>query len=135
MLDIPLNEQRIAQHSKDAYLEQAMQSSKDIQKFFPAVKTVANTFRFDREAGIQYYTALYKEQLYVSAEYSATEVTDKVGSGDCFMAGLIYGSCNNFAPQQTLDFATAAAFNKLSIKGDTTNQNVETIQATIKQHG
>jgi len=135
MLDIPLNEQRIAQNSKDAYLEHAMQTSQDIQKNFPRVKIVANTFRFDRDAGIQYYTALYKEQPYVSAEYTATETKDKVGSGDCFMAGLIYGSCNNFTPQETLDFATAAAFNKLFIKGDTTDQTVESIQATIKKHG
>ncbi len=135
MLDIPLNEERIAQHSKDAYLEHAMQTSRDIRKIFPKVKTVANTFRFDRDAGIHYYTALVQEKLYVSAEYSATTVTDKVGSGDCFMAGLIYGSCNAFSPQQTLDFATAAAFNKLFIKGDTTDQTVEAIQSTIKQHG
>ena len=135
MLDIPLNEDLIVQDSKDAYLEHAMQTSRDIQKNFPKVRTVANTFRFDRGAGIQYYTALFDQQLSVSAEYGATEVTDKVGSGDCFMAGLIYGFCNNFAPQQTLDFATAAAFNKLFIKGDTTNQTVESIQATIKQHG
>ena len=135
MLDIPLNDQWIAQDSKDAYLEQAMQTSQAIQKNFPRVTTVANTFRFDRDAGIQYYTALFKEQLYVSAEYSAIQVTDKVGSGDCFMAGLIYGSCNNFSAQQTLDFATAAAFNKLFIKGDTTDQTAETIQASIKKHG
>jgi 2-dehydro-3-deoxygluconokinase len=44
-----------------------------------------------------------------------------VGSGDCFMAGLIYGFYNNFDPQQTLEFATAAAFEKLFIESDTTN--------------
>jgi len=135
MLGISLNDRLIAQNAKDAYLEQAILTSEEIQKNWARVKVVANTFRFDKEGGIQYYTTLFKQQLFVSAEYSADHVTDKVGSGDCFMAGLIYGSCNNYSPQEILDFATAAAFNKLFIKGDTTDQTVETIRATIKKHG
>jgi 2-dehydro-3-deoxygluconokinase len=55
-----------------------------------------------------------------------------VGSGDCLMAGLIYGLINDRPLQVTLDFATAAAYNKLFIKGDTTNQTVNEIKATIK---
>ncbi len=132
MLGIPLQEEWIKQGTKNAYLQQAEATSKAIQQQFPKVKSVANTFRFDMEEGIQYYTTLFQQQLLVSAEYSATKVLDKVGSGDCFMAGLIYGMNHGFAPQQTLDFAAAAAFNKLFIPGDTTNQSVQEIKATIK---
>jgi 2-dehydro-3-deoxygluconokinase len=132
MLGIPLLEELVKQDDKKAYLQQAEETSKAIQSQFPKVKTVANTFRFDRNEGIQYYTTLYQQQFFVSAEYLAAKVTDKVGSGDCFMAGLIFGLNNANLPQQTLDFATAAAFNKLFIKGDTTNQTVKEISANVK---
>jgi 2-dehydro-3-deoxygluconokinase len=134
MLGIPLNDEWIANDSMDTYLQHALQTSEEIRKRFPKVKAVANTFRFDKGTGIQYYTALVKEKLYVSEEYKADKVIDKVGSGDCFMAGLIYGHCNNFSDQEILDFATAAAFNKLFIKGDTTPQTTEVIKASIR-HG
>ncbi|HRI24716.1 MAG TPA: sugar kinase [Ferruginibacter sp.] len=136
MLGIPLDDGLINDDTKKAYLEQMLNSSKAVMTQFPKVKQVANTFRFDRNGGgIQYYTALFNGELFVSAEYSSDKVLDKVGSGDCFMGGLIYGMSNGHGPQQTLDFATAAAFNKLFIKGDTTNQTVNEIKATIKNAG
>lgn len=134
MLGIPIDDALVGQDNKKAYLQQAEETSKAIQQLFPKVTTVANTFRFDRGEGIQYYTSLFTDRLYVSAEYASERVLDKVGSGDCFMAGLIYGLNNALTPQQTLDFATAAAFNKLFIKGDTTNQTVNDINTTIKEY-
>jgi len=134
MLGIPIDDELAGQNNKKAYLQQATETSKAIQQLFPKVKTVANTFRFDRNEGIQYYTCLHTDQLFVSAEYTSDKVIDKVGSGDCFMAGLIYGFSNGLSPQQTLDFATAAAYNKLFIEGDTTNQTINEINATIKQY-
>ena len=55
------------------------------------------------------------------------EVIDRVGSGDCFMAGLIYGLSKDNPLQQVVDFAAAAAVGKFSVKGDVTNQTVEDI--------
>lgn len=130
MLGIPL-QQNIPDDRKN-YLEHAAETSRLIQAQFPKVNMVANTFRFNRGEGIQYYTTLYQQQLFVSAEYEALTVVDKVGSGDCFMAGLIFGLNNGYLPQQTLDFATAAAFGKLFIKGDTTSQTVNGITEKIK---
>ena len=94
---------------------------------------MANTFHFDHK-GIVYYTTLYtNDTLHLSHGYTTETVVDKVGSGDCYMAGLIYGFYNNHTPQQIVEFATAAAFQKLFIKGDATNKSVEDIKATIKQ--
>lgn len=134
MLDIPLNEEWVKHDSKDHFLQQAAETSKQIKKSFPKVRAVANTFRFDKGNGITYYTTLFNDQLYVSAEYESDKVIDKVGSGDCYMAGLIYGRLNEMDPQAIVDFATAAAFSKLFIKGDTTTQSVQEIKATIR-HG
>src|SRR5688500_9332709 len=89
--------------SKIAYLEHARQTSDTIMHNFPKCKTVANTFRFDEENGLRYYTSLdTKAGQFVSPEYSTGKVVDKVGSGDCFMAGLIYGNHHHLPPQETI---------------------------------
>jgi len=116
--------------SKQAYLDHAAQTSREIMQMFPKVKTVANTFRFDNEADhTHYYTALYtNDQLYHSPEFNCGVVVDRSGSGDCFMAGLIYGFYNHNEPQEILNYATAAAFGKLQEQGDATGQDVLTVK-------
>jgi 2-dehydro-3-deoxygluconokinase len=112
--------------SKQAYLDHAAKTSEDIIKQFPKVDTVANTFRFDSNANdILYYTHLFTNgEHYTSPEFSCQGVADRSGSGDCFMGGLIYGLYNQHAPQQVLNYATAAAFGKLQEFGDATGQDV-----------
>ncbi|PAW93867.1 carbohydrate kinase [Mucilaginibacter sp. MD40] len=118
---------------KSIYLKQAQRSSEDIQKAFTKCKVVANTFRFDSRDGIDYYTTIYADnEFHHSAEYHADNVVDKVGSGDCFMAGLIYGLYNQLSYKETLDFATAAAFAKLFIEGDATTSKVDDVLKTIR---
>ena len=121
--------------SKQAYLEHAKRTSQIIMKQFPKCNSVANTFRFDNEGHLAYYATLdiHGEQ-FVSPELSTNKVIDKVGSGDCFMAGLIYGNLINNSSQQIIDFASAAAFNKLFIKGDATTSPVEEIKKTYLKH-
>ncbi|MGB8195203.1 MAG: PfkB family carbohydrate kinase, partial [Chitinophagaceae bacterium] len=135
MLGIPVDPDIKKKDQKEIYLEQAVTTSQEIMKQFPNCKSVANTFRFDHTGTIKYYTALYTgDKLYVSKEYNTETVVDKVGSGDCFMAGLIYGHEKKWDPQQIIEFATAAAFKKLFIKGDATNSSVEEIMQAYTQH-
>lgn len=118
---------------KSIYLKEALSSSERIIEQFPQCKAVANTFRFDEADDIKYYTALFIDgDFNTSHEYCTTTIVDKVGTGDCFMAGLIYGFYNNQPAQQTLNFATAAAFSKLFIASDATINTVEEIIGAIK---
>jgi 2-dehydro-3-deoxygluconokinase len=92
---------------------------------------VANTFRFEKDGTMEYYATLDAiQQQYVSPQFSTGRVVDKVGSGDCFMAALIYGLYNSLPPQEIIDFAAAAAFDKLFIRGDSTTSTI----AEIKRH-
>jgi len=121
--------------TQDAYVTHAERTSQEIMKMFPKCKAVANTFRFDSSnSDILYYTTLYKDsQLFVSPEFNCQGVVDRSGSGDCFMAGLIYGLYNNNDSQDVLSYATAAAFGKLQEFGDATGQDVLTISKLEKQ--
>jgi len=119
-------------YAKETLLQQATDTSKEILSLFGACKAVANTFRFDNGKGIKYYTALYtNDELTVSPEYVSNEILDKVGSGDCFMAGLIYGFYKGLTEEKTLNFATAAAYDKLYIPSDATISTVSDIEKRI----
>ncbi|RZM26630.1 MAG: sugar kinase [Pedobacter sp.] len=120
---------------KDTYIAQSEQTAKQLMGQFPKCKAVANTFRFDVGPGINYYTTLFAEgACYVSKPFQSAKIVDKVGSGDCFMAGLIYGFYENHNKQELLDFATAAAFGKLFIESDATTQTVDDILKILNEH-
>jgi 2-dehydro-3-deoxygluconokinase len=114
---------------KEAYVAHSVKTSEQISRQFPNCKQVAHTFRFDVQEGGRYYATLYAQgKLCLSKEHHTGFIVDKVGSGDTFMAGLIYGNHHGLEPQEIIDFAAAAAFTKLFIKGDATTASVGDIK-------
>jgi 2-dehydro-3-deoxygluconokinase len=97
---------------------------------FPHVMSIAYTFRLDKS-----YFALFQhgQKMAISKEFPLLAVIDKAGSGDCFMAGLIYGLFHNHLPQEIVDFAAAAAVGKLQEKGDSTNQTIQSVNNILKK--
>lgn len=135
MLGIAFDEDVLTIDKKENYLQQSKATSIKIMEQFPNCKMVANTFRFG-DSAVSYYTTLFmQQQLYVSAKYKTATITDKVGSGDCFMAGLIYGNYHHHPPQQILDYATAAAFQKMFITGDATDKTPTEVNKFRQQNG
>ena len=57
------------------------------------------------------------DDFYFSKKY-AVHIVDRVGGGDSFSAGLIYANLQGMAPQEGLEFATAASCLKHTIEGD-----------------
>ncbi|HEX5655269.1 MAG TPA: sugar kinase [Chitinophagaceae bacterium] len=132
LLGMPVDDKIHHNPEKRRYLDHATQTADELRRQFPVCKAVANTFRFDKGDGIHYYAALNNEEgQFVSPEFNTRHVVDKVGSGDCFMGGLIYGSYKNHTPQDVIDFAAAAAYGKLQEKGDTTNQTVQAVKKIL----
>jgi len=130
LLGIPVDNQIHKKGTQQAYLEAATSSATHIFKKFSTCKWVANTFRFDGiESHIAYYAALntIEEQTF-SPVFKTDKVVERVGSGDCFMAGLIYGIINELHPQKIINIAAAAAFGKLQEVGDATNNSIEVIE-------
>lgn len=122
--------------NKDLYIAEGQASAKKLMERFPKCKTVANTFRFDHGTGIKYFATFHNDSLhFTSKEYTVNTIIDKIGSGDCFMGGLIYGMVKDLASQAVIDFAAAAAVAKLQQKGDATTSTVQDIHKTIEQYG
>jgi 2-dehydro-3-deoxygluconokinase len=135
MLGIGIDEELIRSGDELSFHKQASATSAAIMDLFPKCRAVANTFRFNDGAAIRYYSTIYADdELKVSRVYTADRIVDQVGSGDCFMAALIYGFYMELEVQEILDFATAAAFTKLFVAGDATNLDKAQIEAEIKQY-
>ncbi len=133
MLGIPVEPNIHESGQKSIYLKESLNTSEHIMLQYPRCKAVANTFRFDASSEINYYTTLFTGgDFYSSQEYQSDRVVDKVGSGDCFMAGIIYGFYNQNSPAETLEFATAAAFEQLFVKSDATDKTVDEIKTAIR---
>ncbi len=135
LLGIPCDADIHAKGRRQDYLQHALQTAHQILNTYKQSRIIAQTFRFDEGSGIRYYGAIDngKEQI-VSSELRSENIVDKAGSGDCFMAGLIYSLQQNFSLQNIVDFAAAAAFGKLHERGDSTKQTVHDVEAIIHQY-
>ena len=136
MLGITLSPNLVASGSDSDLVEQAKKTSESILEKYPNCNTVANTFRFNEAEGVKYFATLYQQNnIYNSETLFATKPIDRVGTGDCFMGGLIYGILHEKEPQQTVEFAARAAYQKLFIKGDATTSEAEEIEQLIQKNG
>ena len=133
LLGIPLDPDIHAKGRVEDYIQHATTTAATLQNRFPRCKVMANTFRFDvPPSGLRYFATLdAKGEQYVSQELQTPTVVDRIGSGDCFMAGLIYGLHQQHDPQSVINFAAAAAFGKLQEAGDATRQSVTDIENRI----
>jgi 2-dehydro-3-deoxygluconokinase len=98
---------------------------------FPNAKKVITTLRGSISASHNSWAGvLYDGQaMYKSSEYQITHIVDRVGGGDSFMGGLIYGLLKYPEDDQhALDFAVAASCLKHTIMGDANLVTVEEVQ-------
>lgn len=112
--------------TRSRLIDAAGKSMLQIHQQYPAVRTMAYTFRMEKN----YWAVLqHGADMMFSKEHDITQVVDKAGSGDCFMGGLIYGLYHQLPAQEIINYAASAAVGKLQEKGDTTSQNIEQIKA------
>jgi 2-dehydro-3-deoxygluconokinase len=128
LLGIKSNIKTSTGKSTEELVSGAFESMNTLQKNYPNVKTIAYTFRLEE----QYFAAmLHQNEFYSSKEYLQTNIVDRVGSGDCFMAGLIYGIHHHKHPEDIINFSGAAAVGKMQEKGDATSQTIEDVKRKI----
>lgn len=77
---------------------------------------------------------LYKGECYFSTRHELPYITDQIGSGDAFTAGMLYGLMRGLLPQEIIEFAAACGALKQSIAGDWALINRAEVEQFI-QHG
>ena len=104
---------------------------------FPNLKAVAITLRESRSASHNGWSACVndREAFQVSRAHEISHIVDRVGSGDSFAAGLIYGWQKLPSRRDALEFAVAAGCLKHSISGDFLRCTVEDVAALVAGGG
>jgi len=122
-------------HTGKVSSEQYVYVCDELHKKFPNLKTIAITLRGSLSASHNTWSAILWQdnRIYSAPLYNITHIVDRVGGGDSFMGGLIYGLLT-FAndPQKTLDFAVAASALKHTVFGDFNLVTVSEVEKLTK---
>ena len=104
---------------------------------YPNIKRVAITLRESKSANHNDWSAcLYNgKDFFLSRKYSITDIVDRVGGGDSFGGGLIYGLNNYDSEKDALEFAVAASCLKHTIPGDYNRVSVAEVESLMKGSG
>lgn len=108
-----------------------------LQDKLPHVKYIAMTMRNQISASSNGYTGyIWKDgELITSRNYQIDNIADRIGAGDAFMSGIIFGLFNEHSLQDTIEFATACGVMKHFITGDFNLATKEEIDTLIRQKG
>ncbi|WP_316841675.1 sugar kinase [Pedobacter gandavensis] len=85
----------------------------------PLLRTFAMSFRVVEGLNHVYFAGLAHEgQFYYSTIHTIPYVTDQIGTGDAFTAGLLYALSSGYGPEKMINWAAACGVMKQSIHGD-----------------
>lgn len=117
--------------SREGYIDVARQICREY-----GVKKVGITLRESISASDNNWSCMFFEndQAFFSKKY-LIHIVNRVGGGDSFSGGLIYGMKQNLPIQETLEFATAASCLKHSIEMDYNLVSVEQVRALMNGDG
>jgi 2-dehydro-3-deoxygluconokinase len=101
------------------------------------LKAIAITLRSSRSASHNGWAACLNDRqgFLMSRNYDITHIVDRVGAGDSFAGGLIYGLLELPTHQEALEFAVAASCLKHSVPGDFNRLTVDEVNALLKSGG
>jgi 2-dehydro-3-deoxygluconokinase len=104
---------------------------------YPNLKMIAITLRESHSASHNGWSACLHDraEFLLSRHYEITHIVDRVGGGDSFAGGLIFGLLNLPGHREALEFAVAASCLKHSIPGDFNRFTREEVEQLVKGGG
>lgn len=104
---------------------------------FPDMQLIAITLRESTNADINGWAACLNDRVEFleSRRYEITDIVDRVGGGDSFSGGLIYGLNTYASHREALEFAVAASCLKHSISGDFNRVDVSDVEKLLGGDG
>ena len=107
---------------------------KQMMQKFPRCKKMVVTLRGSINANHNTWGGVLFDgrNLIESKRYDITDIVDRVGAGDSFMGGLIYGLLHYDNDKEALEFATAASCLKHTLKGDYNWVDIFEVESLMK---
>jgi len=105
-----------------------------ILSLYPNIKKIAISLRKSHSANYNGWSAVLnnREEFLISKKYEIHNIVDRVGAGDTFAAGLIYGLNNLSNDKEALEFSVAASCLMHSIPGDLPLLSVEEVESLVE---
>ena len=102
-------------------------------KVYPNWKVVATTLRTVKTATINDWKAMcYADgEIYMSKSYDNLEILDRVGGGDSFASGLVYGLMTTQDPETAVNYGAAHGALAMTTPGDTTMASKKEVEAIM----
>jgi len=111
-------------------VEEYKELTDKILSLYPNIQKIAITLRESHSANYNGWSAVLnnREEFLISKKYEIHNIVDRVGAGDTFATGLIYGLNNLNSDKEALEFAVAASCLMHSIPGDLPLLSVEEVK-------
>lgn len=105
----------------------------DCTKNYPNFKAVATTLREVKTATINDWSAVlyYDGQFYQANKRENLEIYDRVGGGDSFASGLIYGFLTSKDPQDIVEYGSAHGALAMTTPGDTSMASLKEVEQIV----
>lgn len=100
---------------------------------YPNFKVVATTLRKVKTATINDWKAVCRAEgeIYQSRDYADLEIMDRIGGGDSFASGLIYGLMTTGDAELAVNYGAAHGALAMTTPGDTTMVNRKEVEAVM----
>jgi len=104
---------------------------------YPNLQVVATTLRNAKTATVNDWGAVcyYEGKLYQAPLREGLEIFDRVGGGDSFASGLIYGFLTGQGPQRAVEYGAAHGALAMTTPGDTTMATLAEVERAMKGGG
>jgi len=101
---------------------------------FPNFKAVATTLREVRSATVNDWGAILccEDRFYEATQRKSLEIFDRVGGGDSFASGLVYGFLSGKGPQECVEYGAAHGALAMTTPGDTSMASRAEVEALVK---
>ncbi len=127
----------VDEHLADLPIEAFQRMIAQATAEFPNFKATATTLRAVKSATINDWAAMawMGGQFYHSRDYPALEILDRVGGGDSFASGFIYGLLASGNPQEAVDLGAAHGALAMTTPGDTTMATLKEVRKVMSGGG
>ena len=109
----------------------------EVVKAYPNFKAVATTLREVKSATVNDWSAIcYADgTVFKASDYKGLEILDRVGGGDSFASGLIYGLMTTGDAGKAVNYGAAHGALAMTTAGDTSMANLKEVEALMKGAG
>lgn len=127
--EIEGNDENLKELNLDGYRKMINEAA----RAYPNFKVVATTLRMVCTATVNDWSAICwaDGEIYKAKDYKGLEILDRVGGGDSFASGLIYGLMTSDDPETAVNYGAAHGALAMTTPGDTTMARKKEVEAIM----